>query len=69
VVKKAEALKMTPEPGPEVEGYVPKIFVDAVPDGGEEVIRDAGLAIDIENAAEPEEAAIKKKRRKIKKKK
>jgi hypothetical protein len=29
VVKKAEALKMTPEPGPEVEGYVPKSFVDA----------------------------------------
>jgi hypothetical protein len=34
VIKKAKDLKMTPEPGPEVEGYVPKSFVDAVPGGG-----------------------------------
>ena len=46
----------------------PKSFLVAVPDGGEEKIRDAGLAIDIENAAEPEEVVIKKKK-KFKKKK
>ena len=69
-MKKAAPLKMTPEAGPPVEGYIPKAFEDAEPEGEEEIVRDADLANDIENMVAPPPPAQKKiKKKKIKKKK
>jgi hypothetical protein len=71
-LKKAIALGMGPEPGPEIVGYEDgHEFEDVEPAGEDEIIRDAGLDEDIRNAEEPEPAIIpiSGKNKKIKKKK
>ena len=52
VVKKAKELGMTPDPGPEVEGYIERNFEDPAPSGQEADVHIAELEREFENDEE-----------------
>ena len=60
---------MTAELRTEVDGYVPKPFNNAVPDGGVEEVRDPELAADIQNTVEQEQEEVVQPKNKQKKRK
>ena len=52
----------------EVDGYVPKPFNNAVPDGGVEEVRDPELAADVQIAVDQEREEVVQPKKKQKKK-